>query len=283
MTKLRFWFLVFIVWLVFLFNVERLMKPVDISKYTYVAIAVVALVVMLYPGSRRIPFWVLVGVPSVFLVAMQILMREPVFGASLPVTITEICSVVLTGLFARELNRHFSEFEEAVSRIVLNYAGTPPPPFAEEQGVMYQELKRARLYKRPLSVLVIKPHPNSLQQQLPQILQTYRDGLVNHIAIAGITRLLDRELFETDVIAHYRDSLVVMLPELDAAHVDKVISKIQQVVKQQMALDLDIGVAAYPNDANTFENLLNTARQRADAMPAEAEETSSPAPVVQPT
>ncbi|RME48603.1 MAG: hypothetical protein D6796_06080, partial [Caldilineae bacterium] len=266
-----------------LFNVERLMKPVDISKYTYIAIALVALVVMLYPRSRRIPFWVLVGVPSGFLVVAQVLMREPVFGASLPVTITEICSVVLTGLFARELNRYFAEFEEVVSKIVLNYAGTPPPLFAEEQGVMYQELKRARLYKRPLSVLVMKPHPNSLQQQLPQILQTYRDGLVNHIAIAGITRLLDRELFETDVIAHYRDSLVVMLPELDATHAEKVVSRIQQVVKEKMSLDLDIGVAGYPADANTFESLLNTARQRAEATPAATEEASSPAPAVQPT
>jgi len=270
MDKLRYWFIILTVWLVFLFNIERLIRPVDITKFTYFFVAAVALVALMIPGAQRIPLWVLTGVPSVLLIILQLLFNDPVLGAELPVTITEISSVVLTGILARRTNDHLHQFEEVVEKIIVNFVGSSAYSFDEEQSVMYKELKRARLYKRPLSLLTIKLEPESLDMQLPHILQQYRTGLLNQMATASVVESLDHTLFETDIIAYYKDKLVVVLPELSAENLETVVERVRRRVKADTNLDLQVGLANFPEDAVTFESLLTIATDRLDdTQPAE--------------
>jgi hypothetical protein len=264
MVRLRYWFIIFTGWLVFLFNIERLIRPVDITKYTYVFVTLVALVILLVPGAQRVSIWLLTGIPSLLLVLLQIWTRDPVLGAEFPVTITEICGVVLTGIFAKEMNRDLHDFEGVVSKIAINHAGFSITPFEQEQRVMYKELKRARLYKRPLSLLRIHLNSASLQKELPHILENYKQGLINQMALASVVKALDRALFETDIIAYYENSLIIVLPELDAANLSKVVQKIQKTAKDDTEFDLEIGAANYPQDAVTFESLLEIATERVE-------------------
>lgn len=264
MDKLRYWFIILTVWLVFLFNIERLIRPVDITKFTYFFVAAVALVALMVPGAQRIPLWVLTGVPSVLLIMLQMWFNDPVLGAELPVTITEISSVVLTGILARRTNDHLHQFEEVVEKIIVNFVGSSAHSLDEEQSIMYKELKRARLYKRPLSILTIRLTPDSVRIQLPRILQQYKTGLLNQMATASVVESLDHTLFETDIIAYYKDKLVVVLPELSAENLDAVIQRVRQRVKTETELELLVGQANYPADAVTFESLLTIATDRLD-------------------
>jgi len=258
---MRQWFIVLTIWLVFFFNIERVIHPVDITKYTYVFVVLVALIVLLFPNSQRMPLWLLTGIPSILLIVMQIWVNDPILGTELPVTVTEISSIVLTGLLARQMNRHLFEFEETVSKIVINYAGSYIADFDEEQTIMYRELKRARLYERPLSMLMIKFTPDSLNLQLPRLVQTYKAALINQMAMAAVVKVLDKSLFDTDIIAQLRDTLVVVLPELASKDIEKVSQKIQDAVKRETGIDLRIGAANYPDNAATFERLLNHAKE----------------------
>jgi len=260
--RVRQWFIALTVWLVFLFNIERVIHPVDITKYTYVFVTFVAIIILLIPGSQRIPLWLLTGIPSALLLLMQIWVGDPVLGPELPVTVTEVSSIVLTALLARQMNRSLLEFEDAVSKIAINYIGSPVDDFDEEQNVMYRELKRARLYERPLSLLMIKFTPDSLKLQLPRIIKAYKNSLINQMAIASAAKVLDRDLFDTDIIAQFEDTLVVVLPELATGDLEKVSRKIQDAVKRETGFDLNIGSANYPDDAATFERLLGFAKEQ---------------------
>ena len=261
----RQWFIVLTIWLVFFFNIERVIHPVDITKYTYVFVVLVALIILLFPNSQRIPLWLLMGVPSVLLILMQIWVKDPILGAEFPVTVTEVSSIVLTGLLARQMNRHLFEFEEAVSKIAINYVGSHIADFDEEQTIMYRELKRARLYERPLSMLMIKFTPDSLNLQLPHLVQTYKDSLINQMAMAAVVKVLDNNLFDTDIIAQLRDTLVLLLPELASKDIEKVSQKIRDTVKRETGFDLWIGAANYPDNAVTFERLLNHTKEELEA------------------
>ncbi len=253
----RQWFVALTVWLVFFFNIERVIHPVDITKYTYVFVLLVAVIILLIPDSQRIPLWLLTGIPSILLILMQIWVGDPILGVELPVSITEVSSIVLTGLLARQMNRHLFEFEEAISKIAINYVGSHIADFDEEQNVMYRELKRARLYERPLSMLMIKFTPDSLNLQLPHLVQAYKDSLINQMAMASVVKVLDNNLFDTDIIAQLKDTLVVLLPELASKDIEKVSQKIRDAVKRETGIDLWIGAANYPDNAATFERLLN--------------------------
>ncbi|HEY86167.1 MAG TPA: hypothetical protein G4N96_13770 [Chloroflexi bacterium] len=260
MFGVRQWFVALTVWLVFFFNIERVIHPVDITKYTYVFVVLVAIIILLIPNSQRIPLWLLTGVPSTLLILMQIWVEDPVLGVELPVSITEISSIVLTGLLARQMNRHLLEFEVATSKIAINYVGSHIADFDTEQNVMYRELKRARLYERPLSMLMIKFTPDSLNLQLPRLVQAYKDSLINQMAMVSVVKVLDNNLFDTDIIAQLKDTLVVLLPELASKDIEKVSQKIQDAVKRETGIDLRIGAANYPDNAATFERLLDLAK-----------------------
>ena len=253
----RQWFVALTVWLVFFFNIERVIHPVDITKYTYVFVLLVAVIILLIPDSQRIPLWLMTGIPSILLILMQIWVGDPILGVELPVSITEVSSIVLTGLLARQMNRHLFEFEEAISKIAINYVGSHIADFDEEQNVMYRELKRARLYERPLSMLMIKFTPDSLNLQLPHLVQAYKDSLINQMAMGSVVKVLDNNLFDTDIIAQLKDTLVVLLPELASKDIEKVSQKIRDAVKRETGIDLWIGAANYPDNAVTFERLLN--------------------------
>ncbi len=257
----RQWFVALTVWLVFFFNIERVIHPVDITKYTYVFVVLVAIIILLVPDSQRIPLWLLTGIPSVLLILMQIWTEDPVLGAELPVSITEVSSIVLTGLLARQMNRHLFEFEEVTSKIAINYVGSHITDFDEEQNVMYRELKRARLYERPLSMLMIKLTPNSINLKLPSLVQAYKNSLISQMAMGSVAKVLDNHLFDTDIIAQLKDTLVVLLPELASKDIEKVSQKIRDAVKRETGIDLWIGAANYPDNAATFERLLNHTKE----------------------
>lgn len=262
MIKLRYRFVILTVWLVFLFNVERLIRPVDINKYTYVLVAIVVLIILLVPASQKVPMWVVVGIPSVLLILLQMWDHEGVLGKDLPVTVTEICSVILTGLLTRRLAWSMFEFEDSVARIAIDYVGTAAGSIGQEQGIMYTELKRARLYKRPLTLLLVEINPQSLKGQLSEMFSSYRTSLLSQMAMAKIGRALDQTLFDTDIIARDRNSFVVMLPELNQQSCGKVINKVNKAVKMDTGVECRMGVASFPEDAVTFERLLEVAGSR---------------------
>lgn len=279
MIKLRYQFVILTVWMVFLFNVERLIRPVDINKYTYVLAALVVLIILLIPASRGVPMWLMVGIPSVLLVLLQIWDHEGVWGKDLPVTVTEISSVILTGLLTRRLAWCMFEFEDSVDKIAIDYMGTTAGSIGQEQGIMYNELKRARLYKRPLSLLLIEIDPQALKGQLSEMFSNYRTSLLSQMAMAKICRALDQTLFDTDIIARDHNSFIVMLPELNQQSCGKVISKVNKAVKMDMGIECRMAVASFPEDAVTFERLLEIAGSRlGEAQPESAgAETDTPA------
>lgn len=262
MLKLRYWLVILTVWLVFLFNVERLIRPVDINKYTYVLASLVALVILLVPASRRMPLWLVVGIPSVLLVLLQIWDHEPVIGKELPVTVMEVSSVILTGLLTHQLARFLFEFEDTVANIAIDYVGKNTGLLMQEQGVMYNELKRARLYKRPLSLLLIEINPQTLKAWIPEMSLAYRTSLLNQMAMAKIAQVLDQTLFDTDIIARDQHSFVIMLPELNQQSCERVINKVNKAVKTDLGVDCRMATASFPEDAVTFERLLEVAGSR---------------------
>jgi hypothetical protein len=265
MKKLRFWTTVLIVWLIFLFNIERINSPVNIQAYTYIFVAITAVITLMLPRLQWLPYWVLilVSVPA-FLLFKAFWSNHPIWGAALPLTVTQISAVILTGLVARQINYGLREFEDVITDISFGQVGSLPKPFSEVQSSMYREVRRARRYQRPLSVVTFKVDEQSIRVALPKMIKSVQQAVMKEYVFANVSRILDDNVDDFGTIALRDDCFIVVLPEKTANEASTVAQRLEDIIQEKMDIKLQMGMASFPNEAITFEELVELAVQDVD-------------------
>lgn len=280
MKNLRFWIVILIVWLIFFFNIERINSPINIRSYTYIFVAITVALTLALPKLQRLPFLVLLFIPIPIFLAFRAFMERGYWydnlltGYALPVTVTQVSAILLTGLLARQIHYHLLEFEDVISNITFGYLGKLPTPFTEGQGAIYREVKRARRYHRPLTVVALKINEADLQATLPQMVKNVQQAMMREYVLAGIARILNESLHDFDTIALKDNNFILVLPEITGPEADQMAQKLEEAVKEKMKVKLQVGTANFPEEAMTFESLIEQALENAQRQPASTYATS---------
>lgn len=149
--------------------------------------------------------------------------------------------------FTRELTRRALRLasEERLSR-----ATDRLPTFHELRPLFERELRRARRYERPFSILVL-----GFARTLEPAQRAHR--------LAQLGSLLQDRLRETDLVGYLADSgeFAALLPEADASTVVQGAERIRQLWMAGDAVNLVAGAATYPADGLTLDDLLTCARR----------------------
>ena len=265
MKKLRFWIIILVVWLIFFFNIERLNSPINIRSYTYIFAAIAIVVALTVPRVRWLPYLVLLLIPiPAFLWFKALWYGDPILGRALPLTITQISAIALTGLISIQISYSLREFEHLIHNITFSYIGKHPQSFSEAQEAIYRELSRARRYQRPLSVVTLKVDKESIQVALPKLTKEIQQAMMNEYLLAGVTRVLDDNVADFGTITLLDNYFIVVLPETTETEASVVAQKLSASVQEKMSINLVTGSASYPNQAITFENLIEHAINDAD-------------------
>ncbi len=279
MKNLRFWIIVLIIWLIFFFNVERINSPINIRSYTYVFVAVMVAVTLALPRLQRLPFLVLLIIPiPVFLWVKANFERGDWYhnllaGYVLPLTITQVSAIILTGLLARQIHHGLREFEGVIHSITFGYIGQLPRPFSEGQGPMYREVKRARRYNRPLAVIALKVNEGDIQVALSKIVKEVQQAMMREYVMAGIARVLNESVHDFDTIALRDNHFILVLPEISVEEVNRIAHQLEETVKEKMEVRLQVGTANFPAEAMTFESLVELALKNTAEQPVQVRST----------
>jgi GGDEF domain-containing protein len=265
MKRLRIWTTILIIWLIFLFNIERINSPINIRDYTYIFVAITAVVTLMLPRLRWLPYWVLILVSiASFLLFKSFWGKDLLWGSALPLTITQISAIVLTGLISRQINSGLREFEDVISRITFGQIGNLPRPFSEMQESIYRELKRARRYQRPLSVIALKVDEQSIRMALPKMIKVVQQAMMKEYVFANVSRVLDENIDDFGTITLRDNSFIIVLPEKSANEASLKAQTLEKVIREKMDIELQAGMASFPNDAITFEALIEQALRNVD-------------------
>lgn len=269
MKSLRLWITVLIVWLIFFFNVERINSPINIRSYTYIFVALVAAITLILPRLQRIPFLMLLIIPVPIFLGFRAFMERGSWydnlftGYALPLTVTQVSAIILTGLLARQIHYGLQEFEEVIANITFNYIGKLPRPFSEGQGPMYREVKRARRYHRPLAVIALKVDERDIKVVLPHMVKEVQHAMMRQYVLAGVARILDNNIHDFETIALRDNNFILVLPEITGEEADQIAQKLQDAVNEQLKIQLQVGTANFPGEAMTFESLVEMALKNA--------------------
>jgi GGDEF domain-containing protein len=269
MKSLRLWTAVLIVWLIFFFNVERINSPINIRFYTYIFVALLVAVTLALPRLQRTPFLILLITSISLFLGFRVFMERGYWydnlftGFALPITVTQVSAIIITGLLARQIQYGLQEFEDVIANITFGHIGKLPRPFSEGQGPMYREVKRARRYHRPLAVIALKVEESDINVLLPQMVKEVQYAMMRHYVLAGIARILDNNIHDFETIALRDNNFILVLPEITGEEADQIAQKLQGAVKENLKIQLQVGTANFPGEAMTFESLVEMALKNA--------------------
>jgi hypothetical protein len=262
MKRLRYWFIGLCIWFFFLYNVERIGEPINLATFVYIYAIVVAVLLILIPALQRISFaWLLIGsmVPYLFLKSS---LNYSLSLGELPIIVTEICALGITMFLTRHLGRRLESIYETLADLTIGHLGEEAVPFSTGQSLIYSEIRRARLYSRPATLLAISATKESVELSIDYFVQEAQREIVKQYIAARISDLLIKELNDCDIVARRQDHFVTLLPEATRETVLEVVNRIKEEAAEKLNLDLKIGWATFPEEAVTFESMLAIAENQ---------------------
>lgn len=149
---------------------------------------------------------------------------------------------------------------------LFDYAGSLPT-YHELKPLLEREIRRARRYERPLSLLMLSQDRSAnhsgtssahIEGPHPSIMQQLQFGYVG--------ALLRDTLRETDLAGYLAETqdFVALLPEASADDAARTAGRINERLADRMAVRMRAGAAAYPDGGLTLDDLLDSARRSQD-------------------
>jgi GGDEF domain-containing protein len=258
---MRFLVAIMIVWLFLFYNIERISPSINLTDVAYTFTPILVAVVLLTPRLRTVPMWLLLALVIAAFLILKTWVKSSIWGAYVFLTVTEACAVALTAILARWVSIAVSEFESAVSHISIGPMDKMPESSSDGQAKIYQEVRRARNYERPLTLMAIGVEDKSIDVALDRMVQQVQHAMMKQYALSGVAKTLCSELQDYNTIAQSNDHFLVVLPEVTRDKLPELTERLRKSVVEQVGVNLKIGAACLPGDAPTFEGLVERAVQ----------------------
>jgi GGDEF domain-containing protein len=259
-----------VLWLSFLFNVERIDVNVgnsnisNIASPIYVVTVLVVLLGILLPQWKRVPLWSVNLIAVIAFVAALVIDRQPFWGdIQTFVTLFELMAVVLSATLSYQVGRLSADFVETAHAMMFVDLDGRVYGADEAEPVIKREMQSSRRSNRPLSVMVLDAKADSEKINLQETAREIQNILVKRQSMVALARLLPRALRRTDFVLHEVGDgrLVVVMPELRKEQTGAIINRLTQVAQRRLGLSVQYGIASFPDNGVTFEELVYQAEQ----------------------
>ena len=261
MKNLRYSFVAICAWFFFFYNIEKLFGVVNIATFVYVLVLVYAVLIILLRPLQRIPLYGLLLLSLLPYIILKIEAGRAIMGTGLPIAVTEICAIWITVVLIRQMSTGLEGFRESITKLTVGRLEKGTDPFDTGQSQIYQEIRRARRYQRPATLLAIGASEHSLQISLDRFVKDAQYEIVDKYVEARIANFLSTELGDLNIILQRDDHFIVLLPEADRDEALEIMNRLRTDGQESLGFDLQIGVATFPEEAVTFETLLQNAEE----------------------
>ncbi len=219
------------------------------------AAAAVALVGV--PRLRRLDVrWTLLVLLPVLL-GVRLLARGGVVELPLSEAL-ELGYVAGAVVLATGVGRRLLAFERGLEALAAGGDDPPAESFDEGQQEIYREIRRARRYERPATLLTVASSAVDAPaggRLTPEVLQ----AITERYATSQVGRLLLQETDASAVITRRGDHFVVLLPETEQAAARAAARRLAAQAAERWGLDLQFGIASFPEQELTLDGLLQRA------------------------
>lgn len=261
MKNLRYSLIALCAWFFFFYNIEKLFGVVNIATFVYVLVFVYALLIILLRPLQRMPLYGLLFLSLVPYFILKIEAGLTITGTGLPIIVTEVCVIWITVVLVRQIACGLEGFLEFITNLSIGGLEQGTDSFDTGQSQIYHEIRRSRRYQRPASLLAISASEHSFQYSLDSFIKDAQLEIIDKYVDARIAKFLSTELGDLNIILHRDDHFIVFLPEAGRERAVEIINQLKVAGQESLGLEFQIGVASFPDEAVTFETLLQNAEE----------------------
>jgi len=233
---------------------------INFASYFYLAVMIAMPVTLFFPSVSRIPVYV----PLVVWAGVYILLLE-ILNRSLSTTSNDFSIIALEFIllevgvwFAYQLSRQISYAESIMAALALNAFPNRARDIDSENQRIKIELTRSRRYQRPLSIVVIEAEEEKVTEET---LKSVQHDLLKQFTSARFAQIIDNCVRQTDlVLRDQQGRFVVLCTETELSRATLLAKRIVQAIQEKTSQQARWGVAAFPDDALTFDDLRQKAQ-----------------------
>ncbi len=270
MTSLRKSIIFMLIHLTIVFNLERFdystQNVIDIQTFVYVLIITLIVLTLSIRPLQRISLYVsLLSWMVVYGVLKLIVFNtRPILGDMFTyLTVTEVALIAITVFLAYDLSRTLNDFEDVIEKVTIPRLGQRVLRMREAGEEIKTEFIRSRRHNRPLSVLLVNVNTDTPTFNLEKTVREIQRNMMNRYLASSLSKILSKEARRTDLIVEKDDErgFVMLCPETTAEGTQILAERIQQIATGHLGVRLDYGIASFPDEALTFDELLQRAQE----------------------
>jgi hypothetical protein len=297
MLRLNRYILALVLWLSFLFNIERLDLDIgstdvfNISYSIYITAVLMIIIGLTLPQWRRRSHWLIEGLAVLgFVIASSIDDRPAWGGGYTYLSLFELMAMLTTATLAYMVGRLSADFIDTVRSLIFTDTEGRVYDIHEAESMIKREMQYTRRVNRPLSIMVLEADSNGRPADLQATAQEIQRLLAKRYSLMALARLMARTLRRTDFILDYakQGRLVLVAPEMHKEQTISIVERLNEQAQRRLGISLRSGVASFPNQGVTFEELLYQAEQdmqpsgerRSVDVPEPRESTTEKLPVI---
>ena len=251
-----------LIWFFLLFNIERITEPINLASFVYVLAVLCCLVILFFRPLNRFSFyWLfLFSMPPYFF--LKVLYRHKLLGLSLPLTVTEIAAMGLTIYLSLQLARQLDEIGDVFTNLFIKPLTKGINQFESSQSQIYREIRRARQHQKEVTLLAVGVNEHSMQLNMNRFIRDFENEIIQSYVNARVGNIFVEKLQITDIVAQRNAHFVILLPDTGIEETKKIILRLRSNAKETLGISLKVGTATFPEEATTFEELLECAEAK---------------------
>lgn len=263
-----------VAYLAFFYNIERLdvgqENLINISTMVYVLALIAVSVIVMWRPISRIPqhyffgIWILIF--GFARVAAVFILDRPLYGGIYTyLSITEFSLFIIGVGLAYNVAIHLDDFEDAVRNITLGDIRHRVRHLNEATDEIQKEFVRSRRHNYPLSAIVIEPVPSSVEVTLNRSVLEIQQSMMTRYVLTNLMRIASGFIRRTDMIIDKvidQDRFVILTPDTGVNDAFKLAERLREDIASQLGVDVCCGLASFPQEALTFEELITIANHK---------------------
>jgi hypothetical protein len=246
--------------------------PAARLTWDFLVFGMIALALILTPGLRRSPGWLVLGASLFLWVVIKFLLIDTssLNWTYIVVLWVEIVFLLLIAGLAHEISRDLAALHkvEPVSGI-----GTAVPPTLDSETAVRtirQEMRWSRRYERPLSLILFNSFPHLTEPETVKAEPAAQGRLAQHRANVGAVLSCRLRMADRLFVDSRKNRFAVICPETDADESVRLADSLTQALLDEFGFKATCAVASFPADGLTFNKLLELTTAALESSDSEA-------------